>query len=706
MSTPSNTPGEASDPKIASDSARPADTAKLKATPPKTRKVKLKDGASSMASVALFSLRDLGNQDADTAFAAIWRLHRILEESFGDQPAIRITSALYGAVVVVLEAVEGRPAPDLREMLPSVISRINDFKLPIRIGVTHGVVEYLEDADDRGNFIGPAVNIAARIAAPKKTDENPGLLFEESFKAACSARVLSKEALKIGDTEIAVGGKEHDQRPFSCFEAVHEVRFGTGYAGIDRLGKPDPGEQPQGLAVAFDLPQFSAGDRSQMGHRFRGFVDQYKKIRRGFSNGKVYYSPGGDGGILVFTGEHAIADGLKAALALDRCLKIEDIDQGKGAGLQCRFGVHYGVVPLYPNAEGVWRPTGRVLFVADNLASDQNPGVIVYSHLLKDPVSEGSTKAFAAEYKPLDPIDCPPDGMIGRFVAAQYVPPATSQVSPHTASKETVKSTFGKCIEDMAALFRTKPKLFEKLRAIFNLDSGDNHEAVATNLTLWIISRFEEAFDKVIDCRSVDSEVSVGLEEFVRLILPLSVSIGRLIEPGNDPEVRPLQLSTTNLAADLDRSALAGRPLEGSLSDFRPGLRRRHELDASVPAGPCAEENLADLRDELRERLGAELRRQLTDAIGAKGFVHDVVLAGYLERQSRRAPNPYFVILEERQRRMRDWIAEDPVLRKLLVYQRGDLADPVLTINEGALVEMVEEFVESTRKTQNRSSKT
>lgn len=402
----------------------------------------MNDGYETQASVAFFNLRSVGEQNARSAFAAIFHLHRILEDLVANSDAIRVTSALHGAIVVVPEEVEHNHSFDLREALPGVVRGLTECQLPVRIGVAHGRVEYLQDADDNGNFIGPVVNTAARLAY---ANENKGLLFHESFQAARAGYVTAKnDAIRIGPGEQLIRGKSHDE-PFRCFPAEPPIVM-TGAFARDLTFAADDCRNVDGVAVAFDLPTFSSGARVQMGHRFRAFVAQVRKVQSGSSDDVFYYSPGGDGGIFVFTGRAATTRAVQAAKDIDQHLEIEGTEHSTATSLRCRIGVHYGSVALYRNAEGVWRPTGRVLFVADRLGSDQKPGVYVYSKQLEDAVSRGSASAFERDYRWLEPLDCPPDGSIERFVAA-----AQFTASRHSG-QEGFEATFDQVLADLQAI--------------------------------------------------------------------------------------------------------------------------------------------------------------------------------------------------------------------------------------------------------------
>jgi len=109
------------------------------------------------------------------------------------------------------------------------------------------------------------------------------------------------------------------------------------------------------------------------------------------------------------------------------------------------------------------------------------------------------------------------------------------------------------------------------------------------------------------------------------------------------------------------------------------------------------------LKDDLRDRLPIKLwAHLLKDVLKWSGEVADNVLAGYLHDTWKSAPDPYFAILGQAQQRLHDWLRNDEVFQHLLVYQRSDQCDTVLTINEGALIHKVELFVEGLRKVHQR----
>ena len=135
------------------------------------------------------------------------------------------------------------------------------------------------------------------------------------------------------------------------------------------------------------------------------------------SGDQPYFSPGGDGGILVLT-QISQADAYAVANDLAKLLSIESDHHTSMTKVQSRIGLHYGQVALYENAEGLLRPTGLDLFVADEIAGDdvarQGTGV-VFTEPLKESIGEGSIKDFDREFEELPALHHGPAAHIKRF---------------------------------------------------------------------------------------------------------------------------------------------------------------------------------------------------------------------------------------------------------------------------------------------------
>ena len=366
--------------------------------------------ADTIAGTVVFcNIRQLKEAEATPAFRLIASLHGTLRDWRAslldrDRVRVRVLSSLTGAIIIV---------PDdarlyVHHALPALAAAISGLGIPAVYGVATGDLDYLEDADDTLNFVGPAINIAARLAF---SDSNPGVLYHQTYVdlARGVAETTHQESLNpCNARQYLVEGKSHDRGPFQSRGFAAETWGGALAADLGRLpGLTDAVEHLNGVVMAYDLPRFSAGDRAQLGKRFDAVAKAFHYSRRG-ENGRRQWllSPGGDGGVVVMQGPKDA--GYELAKRFLRRLKIEDMGKLASIFVDCRIGVHYGSVAIYPNAEGVSRPTGPVCFEADALASDaaaREAGGIVFSQAIAETVSGGSEESLERDWRELVPLE-------------------------------------------------------------------------------------------------------------------------------------------------------------------------------------------------------------------------------------------------------------------------------------------------------------
>ena len=275
--------------------------------------------------------------------------------------------------------------------------------IPILIGVAKGYLEALVDVDDELNFIGEAINIAARLAF---SSQNQGCLYHTSYY------LYSKDSIRKGPfhpsngLKVTVSGKVHDD-PFECFSLSEPEISVLDDVVLSTIPSIEISEVQSLNAVAFayDLPRFSDGDRNILSNRFRGIVDSIQSMKgRGDlpSDSQFFFSPGGDGGVVVISirPDRAVA----IAEMLAKILEIEDDNRDPEIAIKSRLGVHYGRVYLYENAQRQIRPTGKVCFTADRIASDKcarERGGVIFSGALRGGLLQGSQVRFDSEFEEL-----------------------------------------------------------------------------------------------------------------------------------------------------------------------------------------------------------------------------------------------------------------------------------------------------------------
>jgi hypothetical protein len=371
---------------------------------------------SITATTAFINIPHLKQWPPDTAYRAIVGLHRVLRKRLAAQigQGLDILSALTGAIVVVPDGANLY----LHRHLSSLGAGWCKMGIPVRVGVAHGEIEVLSDVDGWMNVIGDGVNVAARLASRR---DRPGCVLHRSYLDSIKGVVDNGSFLK-GSRSVSLSGKAHDQQKMRGLWIAPEV-FET-VRHLDEVLLPKyPARPPvNSVALGYDLPQFSGGDRSELSKRFRSVVDVFNTIRSEGQLGpssSLHFSPGGDGGVIVLQAEKR--SGYQLAERLAKLLQIESAGRDDRIHVRTRIGVHYGPVYLYTNAVGVLRPIGHVCFVADAIASDQtsvgsSSRSVVFSEAFLDIVTDGSREYFVREFEELPALSGGPAKNIKRFV--------------------------------------------------------------------------------------------------------------------------------------------------------------------------------------------------------------------------------------------------------------------------------------------------
>ena len=369
------------------------------------------------ATVAFVNIPHLKLWSSEIAYRAIVGLHRVIKECFSTEMGRHadVLSALTGAIVVIPDSSNLH----IHEYLQNLGLVLTGSGIPVRVGVAHGDIEILSDVDGLMNAIGEPVNIAARIACQRT---RPACILHRSYLDFIQA-TLDRTSFLRGARSVALAGKTHD---------AHKIRgcriTPQAFPRVERVNESllpryaDALNTINAVAVGYDLPKFSVGDRSELSKRFRAISDVFDSLRCEQSLGpssRLYFSPGGDGGIVVLQGTKQA--GFVLAERLTRLLHVESAGREKKIQVHTRIGIHYGPVVLYQNAAGVLRPTGRVCFVADAVASDQTPTesphrAVVITDAFIDAVAEGSRELFAREFEEMRPLSHGPAKGLRRFI--------------------------------------------------------------------------------------------------------------------------------------------------------------------------------------------------------------------------------------------------------------------------------------------------
>jgi class 3 adenylate cyclase len=392
--------------------------------------------------VLFFAVHDIKQYAPNLVTACIIELNRVVSQSALIQTIGRdwVGTTVSGLFVLV---------PDganivAHEHLARIAADCAKCGIPVKCAVAYGRVVCVEDTDCALNFIGTAINTAARLTF---ADENGGCLVAERYvQYAKEFSSHRDEGLLERSSVISVSGKAHDadflcrkiSRPdVSMLSEVNEGRL-TAHKSVSEI---------PGLVIAYDLPQFSAGDESQIDKRVRSLVSAFHRLRQNrtaLRNSKMYFCPGGDGGILVL--ENVLEEADEIATSLSKEFLVESEYKEDSISVEARIGVHYGVVLLYHDVRGALRPTGRTCFATEELTSDKygKAAGLVFSGALKDVISRGSEKTLTREFEELPALPMGPAAELRRFARraspkAQFSHPLIEQLFGPTSSWQVLR---------------------------------------------------------------------------------------------------------------------------------------------------------------------------------------------------------------------------------------------------------------------------
>lgn len=459
----------------------------------------LRNRETKTGTVAFLNVPDFKEHDAATTYRIMVTLHEVLADLKTKAP-IRVYSALTGAILILLDHDGGVFFHTLMEELGAALTSQG---IPIRMGITHGDLEALIDADGQVNLIGSVINIAARLA---HATENKSCLYHQTYKEY--ARGYGGRDDRFGPAQgeaLQVQGKAHDDE-IACwtapsFSVLAELE-------PDRLSIVEATTHVTGVILAYDLPKFSGGDRATLSSRFRSVIDSLQQLKiEQTLDSPFIFSPGGDGGILVLPVEKK--RGFRIAEDLVELLGVESDNKSEGTGVLSRVGLHYGAVTLYENAEGVMRPTGPECLTADSIANGSEAGAgVVISEKFHDVASGGNRSRFNREYLILPVLEDGPakgikryarrsgedsregDGRLGSVMESGGETPLADSV------RNAVEVAFGESPNLPALILdHSKPALTSKTQdiadiAIFSIESSKNNAPGKTS----------EFMDHVVAC--------------------------------------------------------------------------------------------------------------------------------------------------------------------------------------------------------------
>ncbi len=380
--------------------------------------MQLQDRQELLASVVFFFIPQLAEQEPIISYNALALLHEILKDKLLNQGIqLRILSSISGAIAIIPDS----SSIYIHQHLSIILEDCKKQGIPVRLGLSRGTLEVLEDADGLFSFVGIPMNVAARLST---SDKNKGILYHSTY----TDYVRYLPTSEIDDPlnprycrEVDITGKPHDPI-FKCREPK-DSNLVLSQFNNDILFKlsTSPNSIINGIAIAYDLPKFSQGDRSELSKRFRSVIDAIKSIKTKIifpEETHFYFSPGGDGGILVLQTKPGIAldEYIDIAFKLIKKLEVESDNRDSNIDVKSRVGIHYGPISLYTNAEGTQRPTGLTCFIADEIASDalaKQKGGLVITNEIKDSLCDGSKERFQSEYESLEPLH---KGTIQRYV--------------------------------------------------------------------------------------------------------------------------------------------------------------------------------------------------------------------------------------------------------------------------------------------------
>ncbi|MBN8612706.1 MAG: hypothetical protein J0L92_19075 [Deltaproteobacteria bacterium] len=360
-------------------------------------------GTARVAFVAVDGLKSIAS--APSVASVLETLHRVLGDVMGRFAWIQ--PALVGAIVVIPDA--WGPA-SLDGLADQLVKQAADVGLELAVALAAGRVKFVADVDGSHSFIAPCINIAARMAYSMRGSD---CLAHVSYLSHVRDLLAASHWLNAYPDQVNVAGKDHDP-VFECFRrprlpGLQKVAFVPESARI-----PEPSFC---TLIAYDLSGFSKGDGSEIDRRFDAMSNVFAGLKANFQEAfsDVRLAPGGDGGILALS--LAPDKGFALAQTLDQRSRAAATDVTESLTPALRVGVHFGIVCEYEDAQGVIRPAGPSMFVADTVTSDagaREPGAVVLTHSVVDVWSAGNSAFVKEELDELNPISGYPN--LKRFV--------------------------------------------------------------------------------------------------------------------------------------------------------------------------------------------------------------------------------------------------------------------------------------------------
>lgn len=321
-----------------------------------------------VAFIIINGVKDIGGVEAAELLT---KLHSSIKSLINKQASlnVQVLSNLLGAIILFPNSAQFNPLDSIK-LIIELNNEMTSNGISIKVGMSLGDVQELIDIDGKANFIGVCINQAARLATAKM-DNHPGLLVHESLANHLQATLRASHWLSGKNSNrlsIEILGKRDEKflcyyPPTNIWPSLPNITY-----SYDESFHP---ESKNAALIAYDLPNFSDGDLNQLSQRFRAISDVFLAL---VAETKLplkyfYFSPGGDGGVMVFTDleKKPVYD---LAKNFAEKLLIESQNKSSLISSECRIGLHYGTILLYENAQGDLRPTGDDIFIADAITGD------------------------------------------------------------------------------------------------------------------------------------------------------------------------------------------------------------------------------------------------------------------------------------------------------------------------------------------------
>lgn len=352
--------------------------------------------------IEIHGLRNL--QDTKLITRALSNLSVIICDARDRFPSpISVHSSLGGAILAVPDS-SNISTPDIINFMAEESDKAG---LPLRFGIAHGDLDPVIDVDKSENWVSPAINMAARVAM---SSENHGALLENSYFRHATIDLANWNGFDKNGEIIEVKGKRDE-----IFQCKRGPNLPETIFDENKLAAPPKNTVFSCGLIAFDLPNFSDGDRQALRRRFRELSIEVWQATANLSQ-KFFYSPGGDGGILVIP-ETQKEEVYVLAKSFFNGLIQRSADLAQKTEVKCRVGVHYGQVEMYTLNE-ITRPSGWHLIIADRLANDmeaRNYEGVIISDQIGESIKYESKDKFKSDFQEINPLQTPL-GNVRRFV--------------------------------------------------------------------------------------------------------------------------------------------------------------------------------------------------------------------------------------------------------------------------------------------------